>query len=92
MHPDARKAITDAPDTKRIYLECDPEELARRINADANTTTARPDLTTAGGGVEEIKQVLADRDPIYRDVADAVFDVTHTNPEEAARFIVARFL
>ncbi len=93
MHPDARKAIKDAPDTKRIYLECAPEELDRRIHADANTTTARPDLTTTGGGgLEEIKQVLTERDPIYREVADHVFDVTHTNPDEAARFIVARFL
>ncbi len=101
MHPHARQAIKDAPDAKRVYLECDPEELDRRIQADAASITTRPDLTAVGagagaggggGGLEEVKQVLAKRDPIYRDVADHVFDVTHTNPDEAARFIVAKFL
>lgn len=95
MHPDARKAVKDAPDAMRIYLECDPEELQRRIQADAATTTARPSLTDAGaggGGLDEIKQVLAERDPVYREVADHVVNVTHTNPDEAARFIVAKFL
>jgi shikimate kinase len=92
MHPDTQQAVRDAPDARRIYLTCDPEELQRRIHADAATTTARPNLTAAGGGLDEIKQVLAQRDPVYREVADHVFDVTHTNPDEAARFIVARFL
>ncbi len=92
MHPDARKAVKDAPDTLRIYLACDPEELNRRIHADANSTTERPDLTGLGGGVEEIKKILENRDPIYREVADHVFNVTHTNPDEAARHIVAKFL
>jgi shikimate kinase len=105
MHPDARRAIKDASDVKRIYLECTPEELHRRIHADAATADTRPDLTagsggvsgggaggTSGGGLEEIKQVLAERDPIYREAADHVFEVTHTNPDEAARFIVAKFL
>ncbi len=59
---------------------------------DTSTAAARPSLTTAGGGHDEIKQVLAERDPVYRDAADHVFNVTHTNPDEAARFLVARFL
>ena len=40
---------------------------------------------------KEIK-VLSERDPVYREVADHVFNVTHTNPDEAARHIVAKFL
>jgi len=92
MHPDARQAVMDAPDAIRIYLECNPEELERRIQADAASSSARPNLTDAGGGLEEIKQVLTERDPVYRDVADQVFNVTHTHPDEAARFIVTRFL
>ena len=92
MHPDARRAVKDAPDAKRIYLECAPEELDRRIHADASTASERPDLTHLGGGVREIEKVLAERDPIYREVADHVFNVTHTSPDEAARFIVAKFL
>ena len=95
MHPDANRAVKSAPDAKRIYLECAPKELDGRIHADSATTTARPNLTTAGaggGGLDEIKQVLTERGPIYREVADHVFNVTHTNPDEAARFIVAKYL
>lgn len=95
MHPDVLQAVKDAPDAKRIYLECEAEELERRIHADAATASARPSLTAAGaggGGLDEIKQVLAERDPVYREVADHVFNVTHTHPDEAARFIVAKFL
>ena len=92
MHPVARQAVKNAPDAKRIYLSCEPEELARRIHADAATADARPNLTALGGGVEEIKKVLAVRDPVYREVADHVFNVTHTSPNEAARHIVMKFL
>jgi shikimate kinase len=92
MHPAARQAVKDAPDAKRIYLECTAEELNRRIHADASTLSQRPDMTPLGGGIEEIEHLLEQRDPVYREVADHVFNVTHTNPDEAARFIVAKFL
>jgi shikimate kinase len=92
MHPDTRRAVREAPETTRLYLSCEPEELERRIHADATTAAERPDLTGLGGGVEEIRKVLEERDPVYREVADHVFNVTHTNPDEAARHIVAKFL
>ncbi len=92
MQPGARRAVEEARDAKRIYLACDPEELERRIKADANSASTRPNLTAAGGGLEEIRQVLSERDPVYRAVADHVFNVTHTSPDEAARHIINQFL
>lgn len=92
MHPDARQAVKDAPDAVRLYLSCEPEELCRRIHADTTTTTERPAMTDLGGGIEEITKLLEVRDPIYREVADHVFNVTHTSIDEAARHIVAKFL
>ena len=92
LQPGARQAVVEAPEALRLYLWCEPEELERRIHGDANTAAGRPDLTNAGGGLEEIKQVLEVRDPVYRKVADHVFNVTHTNLDEAARHIVAKFL
>ncbi len=92
VNDQTREVIKAAPDTVRLYLSCEPEELCRRIHGDATTTTERPSLTNLGGGVEEIKKVLAERDPIYRDGADHVFDVTHTGIDEAVRHIVAKFL
>lgn len=92
VNPDTRNVLKAAPDTVRLYLSCEPEELCRRIHGDSATSTERPAMTNLGGGIEEIEKVLAERDPIYRDAADHVFNVTHTNIDEAVRHIVAKFL
>ncbi len=73
---------------KRLYLRCDPQELLRRIQNDPNTQRNRPDLTTLGGGIEEITQVLNDREPLYRQVMTAELDVTNISPEEAVGRLV----
>jgi shikimate kinase len=82
MQPAARQAVEQAADTKRIYLSCKAAVLAQRIHGDATTRANRPSLTDLGGGVDEIEAVLAERDPVYRAVADSVFDVTYTNVNE----------
>jgi len=71
-----------------IYLRCEPEELLRRIQSDPNTAANRPNLTTLGGGEAEIRKVLADREPIYRQMAHAELDVTNLTPDEAIVYIV----
>ena len=90
--PDARAAVENARDTVRIYLSCQPQELYRRIQQDAQTPSARPDLTRLGGGIEEIEKILAERDPIYRAVSDHVFDVTHVRPDNGVRHLVDKCL
>ena len=92
MHPDARRALEQAPHAVRIYLYCQPEELHRRIQTDPQTSMTRPNLTPLGGGVDEIREVLDQRDPAYRAIADRVFDVTHVQPEQAVRYIVEKCL
>lgn len=92
MQPGAREAVEQAPDTVRIYLHCQPDELYRRISSDSRSAATRPNLTNLGGGVEEIRAVLAEREPVYRAVADKTFDVTHTSPKDAVRFIIAKCL
>lgn len=73
---------------KVIYLKCEPAELHRRIQADPQSTTTRPNLTKLGGGIEEIQKMLAQREPIYRQVMHAELDVTHLTPEDAVVYIV----
>lgn len=90
MQEPAALAIAGADNCKRIYLECEPEVLLRRIEGDAASATERPALTDQGGGLEEIKQVLADRDPVYRATADIVFDVSLCSIEEAVRCLIAK--
>lgn len=90
MQPAARQAVEQAPEAKRIYLSCDPEVLYERIAGDAASSTERPALTDQGGGLAEVKAVLAERDPVYRAVADVVFDVSFCSIEEAVRHLIAK--
>ena len=71
-----------------IYLKCEPQELLKRIQADPETAALRPHLTALGGGIEEINKVLAEREPIYRQMADAELEVTYLDPAEAMVYIV----
>ena len=73
---------------KIIYLKCDPEELHQRIAADPSTASMRPSLTNLGGGMDEIREVLSEREPVYREVMTAELDVTHLSPEDAVVYIV----
>ncbi|MEE9404755.1 MAG: shikimate kinase, partial [Algisphaera sp.] len=84
MQPGARAAVMTAPDSKRIYLHCRPTQLAQRIAGDPQGMAGRPALTLGASGsndADEIEQVLIERDPVYRAVADAVLDVTHIDLE-----------
>ena len=71
-----------------IYLKCEPEELLKRIQADPDTPQSRPNLTEFGGGIDEISKVLAEREPIYRQMMHAELEVTYLTPDEAIVYIV----
>ncbi|MEA2708208.1 MAG: shikimate kinase [Phycisphaerales bacterium] len=87
LSEDNRRLIKEAGH-RVIYLKCEPDELLRRIQADPDTPTSRPNLTEFGGGVEEISKVLAEREPIYRQMMDAELEVTYLNPDEAMVYII----
>ncbi len=70
-----------------IWLTADVETLWQRISGDPATAEQRPVLTV--GGREEVAQVVAAREPLYRAVADHVVDTTHRLPEEVAADILA---
>jgi shikimate kinase len=72
---------------KIVYLKCDPEELWRRIQADPQSHETRPNLTPQGG-IDEIRQKLTEREPVYREVMDTELDVTNLSAEEAVVYIV----
>src|SRR5436190_10816037 len=90
LREENRQAIK-AGGHKVVYLRCEPEELVKRIQADPATAAGRPNLTGLGGGLEEVKKLLADREPIYRACMTAELDVTHLTPAEACVYI-ARML
>jgi len=90
--PAARRAVLEAPETIKIYLYCEPQELHRRITQDPATNQNRPPLTNLGDGLEEINTVLKKRDPVYRSVADKIFDVTHIRPDNGVRYLIEKCL
>jgi shikimate kinase len=72
---------------KIIYLRCDPQVLLERIQSDPMSRLTRPSLTSLGGGIEEIRIKLSEREPIYNEVKDAELDVTNLTPDEAVSYL-----
>lgn len=81
------RAMLKADTRKRVYLRCDPEELLRRIEADERTATNRPPLTSLGGGIEEVKRLLSEREPLYREVMTGELDVTRLTQDEVVVYL-----
>jgi len=69
------------------WLAADPPTLLARIQDDPTTAARRPNL--AGGGLTEVEQLLAAREPHYRACADVVVPVGALSPEQAADAILA---
>lgn len=73
---------------KIVWLRAAPETLFARIAADPTTAARRPNLT-GQGGLDEIRHLLAQREPIYRACADLAIDATADSPENIAQEIAA---
>ena len=52
-----------------------------------NWAARRPNLTAAGG-VEEMRVLIAAREPLYRAVADFTYETAGRSPDEAAAAIL----
>lgn len=70
-----------------IWLAADPQTIRARINADVTTALRRPNLTAAGGEAE-IRQLLAAREPLYRECADCTVSTCGKTPDQVASEIV----
>ena len=70
-----------------FLLESTVPDIVQRIGSD----TQRPSLTGARSFTDEVTEVLAIRQPIYRKAADHVIDTSRIGPEEAARMIAETF-
>lgn len=69
-----------------VWLTAAPEELAKRIYADVSSAERRPALTNLGQ-LEEIRSLLARREPLYREVANLTIETDSAPLEEIARRI-----
>ncbi len=70
-----------------VWLTASAEVLARRIAGDATTSQRRPDLTKLSP-LDEIRHLLAEREPLYRECATVTVNTEAHSPEEIAEEIV----
>lgn len=80
-------AAREAGALKVIYLACEAGELRRRLLAEPGD---RPPLI-GRDPAEELEVVLAQRDPVYRMIADVVLDVSHLSERDAADYLIRNY-
>jgi len=68
-----------------VWLQASVARLAERIDADPTTALRRPNL--AGGGIDEIHRLLAEREPLYRECASHSIDTDALSVDEIAERI-----
>lgn len=71
-----------------VWLKALPHTLAARLQHDPSTDQRRPALTSLGG-LAEIEQLLAAREPLYAQCADVVIDTEGREPSEITDMILA---
>jgi shikimate kinase len=73
-----------------IWLTADPETIQSRVARDPATAARRPNLT-ASGGINEIRTLLATREPLYRECARTIIDTRdHTYEDVADEIVTAK--
>jgi shikimate kinase len=80
--PGVQRLVRDARAARHarlIYLRARPDTLRSRLIS--SDLTQRPSLTGAGT-LEEMALLFAQRDPLYRDLADAVIDTDDLSPQQ----------
>jgi shikimate kinase len=72
------------------WLKAAPETIQRRLEQDPTSAAMRPTLTGRPLG-EEIRCLLEERDPYYREVADAEIDTEGLDPAAVADLVAEAF-
>ena len=70
-----------------VWLQASAETIAQRLGTDPTTADRRPNLTNRGG-LHEIEQMLATREPIYRACATLEVDTEGKDPANIVDEIV----
>jgi shikimate kinase len=87
LRPESRQVMRASG--KVVWLKASPEAIDARMSGDATTAARRPDLTSKGG-LEEIVDLLGQREPIYRQSAHLEVDTEGKSPEDIATEILVR--
>jgi shikimate kinase len=73
-----------------VWLVASPEMIERRLASDSTTAARRPALTSSGG-LEEIRGLLSQREPLYRSCAGLIVETDRYSPDQVAEQIVQAF-
>lgn len=87
LRPQSRRVMRDSG--RVVWLKALPETILARMSGDVTTTERRPDLTDRGG-LEEIVQLLSQRESVYRESAHVEVDTEQKTPEGIAAEILDR--
>jgi len=69
-----------------VWLDASPEAVVRRMDADAGSRERRPGLTGLGPE-DEVRSLLREREPLYRQAADVRIDTTDLTVDEVVEEI-----
>jgi len=72
-----------------IWIRLDADAIWARLVSDPSSSERRPPLTDKNGR-EEVEELLAIREPLYRSTADLEIDATGLGPEDVAKEILTR--
>lgn len=73
-----------------VWLTADPDIICQRIEADSATDTQRPSLT--GKDVcTEVREILAVREPMYRETADNIINTDKLSVPEILDLIIKNY-
>jgi shikimate kinase len=73
-----------------VWLVASAETIHTRLTADPATPSTRPNLTPSGG-LEEIRELLRKREPLYSQCAELAIDVENKLPATIVEEIFAHF-
>ena len=85
MNADTRQDLLAAGPV--VWLRASIETIASRILHDKTTKARRPNLT-ATGGIDEIRVLLAQREPLYRECATITIDTEGLSLREAVEQVL----
>lgn len=83
----ANRSLLEARGRPVVWLRAPADVLRDRLAADPATALRRPALS-GGDVLDEVAAAVTAREPLYRDVADALIDVSTDSAERVAERIV----
>jgi len=85
MREASRDAMRDSGTV--VYLTATVETIHARMTGDATTADRRPNLTDQGP-LDEIRSLLSQREPIYRETSHLIVDTENKSPDEIVEEIL----